>query len=147
MIQILKKVDKDMKLLMIFTDKFAYKTNKETLEIVEECEKDKQFENTLVGFIQVEKEDEEKIDKVETKLIKNLKWAAKKNDTDNIVLHSFAHLSLSKANPVITKIIFNHAEKRLENAGYKVWQTPFGYFLDLDLKAPGESLARVFKEF
>ncbi|MEA2086795.1 MAG: threonyl-tRNA synthetase editing domain-containing protein, partial [Candidatus Caldatribacteriota bacterium] len=40
-----------------------------------------------------------------------------------------------------------NAEKRLENAGYKTRQTPFGYFLDLDLKAPGKSLARVFKEF
>ncbi len=111
-----------MKLLMIYADKFAYKTDKKTLETVEKY-------------------------KVETKLIKNLKWAAKKNDTNNIVLHSFAHLSLSKADPEITKLIFNNAEKRLENAGYKTWQTPFGYFLDLGLKAPGKSLARVFKEF
>lgn len=133
-----------MKLLMIYADKFAYKTNKKTLESVEEYQEDKQIEDVLVGFIQVEKEDE---DKIETKLIKNLKWAAKKNDTNNIILHSFAHLSLSKADPEITKLIFNNAQKRLEKAGYKTWQTPFGYFLDLDLKAPGKSLARVFKEF
>jgi len=31
------------------------------------------------------------------------------------------------------------------NAGYKVNQTPFGYFLDLQVDAPGHSLARVFK--
>ncbi|MBA7552809.1 hypothetical protein ES705_45385 [subsurface metagenome] len=136
-----------MKLLMIYADRFAYKTSKKTLETVEEYEEEKQIEDVLVGFIQVEKEDEEKIDKIETKLIKNLKWAAKKNNTNNIVLHSFAHLSLSKAEPGITKKIFNHAEKRLESAGFNTWQTPFGYFLDLDLKAPGESLARVFKEF
>lgn len=136
-----------MKLLMIYADRFAYKTSKKTLEIVEEYEGEKQIEDVLVGFVQVEKEDEEKIDKIETKLIKNLKWAAKKNETNNIVLHSFAHLSLSKAEPEITKAIFNHAEKRLANADYKIWQTPFGYFLDLDLKAPGKSLARIFKEF
>ncbi|MGB6607547.1 MAG: threonyl-tRNA synthetase editing domain-containing protein [Atribacterota bacterium] len=136
-----------MKLLMIYADRFAYKTSKKTLETVEEYEEEKKIEDVLVGFIQVEKEDEEKIDKIETKLIKNLKWAAKKNNTNNIVLHSFAHLSLSKAEPEITKKIFNHAEKRLESAGFNTWQTPFGYFLDLDLKAPGKSLARVFKEF
>ena len=136
-----------MKLLMIYADKFAYKTSKKTLETVEVCEEEKQIEDVLVGFIQVEKEDEEKVDKVETKLIKNLKWAAKKNGTNNIVLHSFAHLSLSKAEPEITKVIFDNAEKRLESSGYPVWQTPFGYFLDLDLKAPGKSLARVFKDF
>jgi hypothetical protein len=27
-----------------------------------------------------------------------------------------------------------------------VAQTPFGYFLDLDLKAPGKSQARIFKQ-
>ena len=136
-----------MKLLMIYAEKFAYQTRSKTLETVEEYQEDKQIENVLAGFIQVEKEDEEKMDKVETKLIKNLKWAAKKNNTNCILLHSFAHLSLSKANPESTKKIFDNAEKRLKNSDHEVYQTPFGYFLDLDLRAPGKSLARVFKEF
>jgi len=136
-----------MKLLMIYSEKFAYKTNIKNLESVEKYEKEKQIENTLVGFIQVEQKDEEDISKVETKMIKNLKWAAKKNDTINIVLHSFAHLSMSKADEGITKELFDRAEQRLKNSGYEVSQTPFGYFLDLDVQAPGRSLARVFKEF
>ncbi|MCD6328889.1 MAG: threonyl-tRNA synthetase editing domain-containing protein [Candidatus Cloacimonetes bacterium] len=136
-----------MKLLMIYSEKFAYKTSIKNLESVEKYEKEKQIENTLVGFIQVEQKDEEDISKVETKMIKNLKWAAKKNDTINIVLHSFAHLSMSKAEEGITKELFNRAEQRLKNSGYEVSQTPFGYFLDLDVRAPGRSLARVFKEF
>jgi hypothetical protein len=136
-----------MKLLMIYAEQFAYQTRSKTLETVEEYQEDKQIENVLAGFIQVEKEDEEKMDKVETKLVKNLKWAAKKNNTNYILLHSFAHLSLSKANPENTKKIFDNAEKRLKDASYQVFQTPFGYFLDLALRAPGRSLARVFKEF
>jgi len=95
----------------------------------------------------VEQKDEEDISKVETKMIKNLKWAAKKNETTNIVLHSFAHLSMSKADEGITKELFDRAEQRLKNSGYEISQTPFGYFLDLDIQAPGRSLARVFKEF
>jgi hypothetical protein len=59
-------------------------------------------------------------------------------------LHSFAHLSESKASPEFTKEIFNEAEKRLLNAGYSVAQTPFGYFLDLNIKAPGFSQARIW---
>jgi ribosomal protein S17E len=132
---------------MIYAEQFGYQTNTKTLETVEQYPEDKQIKNVLAGFIQVEKEDEEKMDKVETKLIKNLKWAAKKNNTNSILLHSFAHLSLSKANPESTKKIFDNAEERLKDSGYEVSQTPFGYFLDLDLKAPGWSLARVFKEF
>lgn len=136
-----------MRLLMIYTDKFGYKTKIKNLESAEYLEEDKVINNSIVGFIQAEEKDEEDIAKVETKLIKNLKWAAKKNDTDKIVLHSFAHLSMSKADEAITKKMFDNAAKRLEKSGYNVWQTPFGYFLDLDINAPGKSLARVFKEF
>ncbi len=136
-----------MKLLMIYTDKFSYKTNIKNLESVEKYEENKHIENTLVGFIQVEKKDEDNISKIETKMIKNLKWAAKKNETNNIILHSFAHLSMSKAEEGITKDLFDRAEKRLKKSDYEISQTPFGYFLDLDIQAPGESLARIFKEF
>ena len=136
-----------MKLLMIYADKFFYKTSIKNLEAVEIYDESKQVKNALVGFIQVEQKDEDDISKIETKMIKNLKWAAKKNETNLIVLHSFAHLSLSKADEEITKEMFNRAEKRLNDSGYNASQTPFGYFLDLDIQAPGKSLARVFKEF
>ncbi|MEA3475070.1 MAG: threonyl-tRNA synthetase editing domain-containing protein [Candidatus Cloacimonadota bacterium] len=124
-----------------------YKTSIKNLESVEKLVENKQIENALVGFIQVEQQDEDDISKIETKMIKNLKWAAKKNDANKIVLHSFAHLSLSKADESITKELFNRAEQRLEKSGYETSQTPFGYFLDLDIQAPGKSLARIFKEF
>ncbi len=136
-----------MKLLMIYTEKFGYKTSIKNLESVDSFEEEKVIENAIVGFIQAEEKDEEETAKIETKLIKNLKWAAKKNNTNKIVLHSFAHLSMSKADEEITKQIFDNAEARLQKAGYEAYQTPFGYFLDLDVKAPGKSLARVFKEF
>ena len=75
-----------------------------------------------------------------------MKWAARKNNTNNILLHSFAHLSDSKAEPEQTKHLFNNSERRLKSSGFEVSQTPFGYFLDLDIKAPGYSLARIFKD-
>jgi len=136
-----------MKLLMIYSDKFSYKTSIKNLDSVESYEENKQMENVLIGFIQVEQQDEDNINKVETKMIKNLKWAANKNNTKRIVLHSFAHLSMSKADEKITKDMFDRAEKRLHDSGYETSQTPFGYFLDLDIQAPGKSLARLFKEF
>ena len=45
-----------------------------------------------------------------------------------------------------THELFNLAEKRLQNAGYETAQTPFGYFLDLQIDAPGFSLARIWVE-
>ena len=134
-----------MKLLMIYTTKFGYKPAVKNLEYAEEITEAKSFKNCLVAFIQAEEQDEKDINSVEKKLVKNLKWAAKKNNTDFVVLHSFAHLSESKANPDFTKDLFNMAETRLKNANYQTAQTPFGYFLDLEVNAPCYSLARIFK--
>lgn len=135
-----------MRLLMIYAERFAYRTSVKAVESAPEVTEEKVIENVLVGFIHAEEKDEENISYVETKMIKNLKWAARKNNTKKIVLHSFAHLSETKASPEITKQLLDNLEKRLQKADYEVYQTPFGYFLDLDLKAPGNSFARLFKE-
>ncbi len=131
---------------MIYANVFGYKTSKKGLENVEEINEEKTYENILTGFIQVEEKDMENAGYVETKLVKNLKWAARKNRTEKILLHSFNHLSESKADPNFSKELFDRVEERLKNAGYETAQTPFGYFLDLDLKAPGYPLARLFKD-
>ena len=131
---------------MIYADKFVYKTSVKTLESASPSDEENTIENALLGFIHVEPKDEENLSSIETKLIKNLKWTARKNETDTIVLHSFAHLAESKADPEVTKRLLDNAESRLRNAEYVTYQTPFGYFLDLDIKAPGHSFTRLFKE-
>ena len=132
---------------MMYADKFAYKTSVKNLESASTIDEEKLIENALLALIQVEAKDEENLSSIETKLIKNLKWAARKNETDKVILHSFAHLAETKADPEVTKRVLDNAETRLINAGYVAHQTPFGYFLDLDIKAPGHSFARLFKEF
>ncbi len=105
-----------------------------------------EFENIQTAFIQVEEEDIEREAEISKKLLKNIKWVCGKNDTNKrIVLHSFAHLSESKAPPDFTRSLFDKIDERLTNSGFEVFQTPFGYFLDLRVDAPGFSLARVFK--
>lgn len=131
---------------MIYCTKFGYHTSMKTLDDIPDLDEERSFENVLTAFIQIEAGDEENASYVETKLIKNIKWAARKNETENVILHSFAHLSDSKASPETTKKIFDGAEERLKNSGYKTAQTPFGYFLDLKIEAPGHPLARLFKE-
>ena len=135
-----------MKLLIIYADKFGYKTSNKGLENAETIGEESLHTDSLVGFIHLEEKDEEKLSSVETKMIKLLKWAARKNDTEKIILHSFAHLSDSKGSPELTKQLFNSAEERLKSSGYEVSQTPFGYFLDLNVHAPGHSFARLFKD-
>ncbi len=132
-----------MKLLMIYASHFGYTPTIKTLDFVPEVLEGKTYKDVQVAFIQVEKEDEEKIPM--KKFMNFVKWLRRKNEFDNIILHSFGHLSESKADPEFTKDVLNKLEEKLIAAGFEVNQTPFGYFLDLDMRAPGYSLARVFK--
>ncbi len=136
-----------MKLLIFYVDRFAYQTSHKGLENVDDIDMHKSIANAIVGFIHAEEKDQENQSNVETKLVKNLKWSARKNNTNRIVLHSFNHLSISSANPDFTKFLFDNVEKRLISADYETSQTPFGYFLNLDMQAPGKPLARIFKDF
>jgi predicted deacetylase len=134
-----------MKVLVIYIDEFSYTPAKKNLESAEEINEGASFTDSILAFIQVEEADEEyDVKSREKKLVNHLKWTARKNNCQKIILHSFAHLSESKASVEFTRQIFDLAEKRLQNAGYETAQTPFGYFLDLNLKAPGHSLARIW---
>lgn len=136
-----------MKLLMIYSDHFAWRTAEKGLETAESVNEERRLEGVLVGMIHAEAQDETEVSRVETKLVKNLKWGARKNATLRIVLHSFSHLAETKASPEFTKALLDRAEARLQSSGYEIWQTPFGYFHDLDLSAPGRSTARIFASF
>ena len=136
-----------MKVLFIYSTEFSYKPTEKTIDFAEKTNQNEEFKEIQTAFIQVEEKDEEDETKVAKKLLKNLKWVANKNQTKKILLHSFAHLSESKASPEFTLAFLNKLEERLLNSGYEVSQTPFGYFLDLNINAPGFSLARVFKSF
>ena len=105
-----------------------------------------ELQKAVVAFIHVEPGDAEN-SSVETKLVKNAKWVARKWDTKVIVLHSFTHLGEEKAEPEEAKALLDRAQKRLDGAGYEAFQTPYGYFNDLTIQAQGHPLARIYKEF
>jgi hypothetical protein len=134
-----------MKVLVIYVDEFSYVPAQKNLEETEEIKEGANYTNSILAFIQVEESDEQyDLKSREKKLVNHLKWTARKNECHRIILHSFAHLSESKASVTFTKELFNLAEKRLQNSGFTAAQTPFGYFLDLQIKAPGRSLARIW---
>jgi len=128
-------------------DSFTYQPAVKGLEQAETVDEGGAFSDAIVVFVHGEEKDEENASKVETKLIKNIKWLSGKLGSKNIVLHSFAHLGESKCEPDFLKQLFDRAETRLTDSGYTTAQTPFGYFLDISISAPGRSLARVYKEF
>jgi len=75
-----------MKLLMFDTNDFWYKTFSKTVESAEICDMEESTINSLVIFINVEKEDEVQKDKVVKKAVNNISWLAKKTDRKKVVL-------------------------------------------------------------
>jgi hypothetical protein len=134
-----------MKVLVMYVDEFKYQPAQKNLESVEDIKQGAEFKDSILAFIQVEESDEDyDVKSREKKLVNHLKWTARKNNCNRIILHSFAHLAESKASVDFTRELFDLAEKRLQNAEFETAQTPFGYFLDLEIKAPGYSLARIW---
>ena len=134
-----------MRVLFWYCDHFAWKPAMKTLENAPYAEPSEN-NNSIVAFVHIEPKDTQTGNSAETKLVKNGKWLARKWDVKEIVLHSFTHLGEEKAKAQDAKALLDRAQKRLETAGYSVVQTPYGYFLDLVIKAQGHPLARVYKE-
>lgn len=136
-----------MKILALYCTEFSFSPVSKSLETAPDASDGDLLKDAQIAFIHVEEHDMDNPKSSEKKLLNFLKWVARNNDTKNILLHSFAHLSNSKADPEFTKGLFNRVETRLNNVEYVAQQTPFGYFLDLNMQAPGFSMARVFKSF
>ncbi len=135
-----------MRVLFWYCERFNWTPAMKTLEDVPDADP-AENENTVAAFVHVEPEDIDDSSSAETKLVKNAKWIARKWEVTKIVLHSFTHLGEEKAEPEQAKALLDRAQKRLEVAGYLAIQTPYGYFLDLEIKAQGHPLARIYKEF
>ena len=135
-----------MKIIMFYAPSFWFKTYKKVLEDVSEKNIENRAENAVVIFYHSEAEDIERKSSVITKLIKNIKWLSGKFSTKNLVLHSFNHLSVSKAPPEFTNEFILDVRKRLEKAGFSVIETPFGYLNEWKIHVAGDSLAKVFKD-
>jgi hypothetical protein len=134
-----------MKLLMFDTNDFWYKTFSKTIESAETCDKEESTMNSLVIFINVEKEDEAQKDKVVKKAVNNISWLAKKTDREKVVLHSFGHLSESKSSIEFADDTIKTIKNKLTAKGFETSMTPFGYLFEFKIHVKGESIAKVWK--
>lgn len=143
--QITLRGEYPMKLLMFDTTEFWYRTFQKTLDSLEEENKEETVQDALVIFINVEKMDEERKDPVVKKAADNITWLAKKTGRTKVVLHSFAHLSDSKADMHFARELFTVLKDRLSAKGYAVMVISFGYLNEFRIQVKGESLAKVWK--
>lgn len=135
-----------MQLLMFQARRFGWKPFERLLADAPDAdEAEEAVHAAVVVFVHAEAQDATQGSRLETKLVKNVKWLANKRGLKNIVLHSFTHLSDSTASPEYAQSFLEAAARRLRDTGYSVWLTPFGYTCEWELAVYGEALAKVFK--
>lgn len=134
-----------MKLLMFQAERFRFRTFAKTLADAVDRDVDEEVREAAVIFVHAEAEDEPRRDKLLTTALKNVKWLANKRGLRNVVLHSFTHLSESKAAPHFAQRFLEELSERLRRGGYSVSLTPFGYTCAWELSVYGETMAKVFK--
>lgn len=135
-----------MKLLLLFVHDYWLRPFEPSLPGAAPAPAGIESGRAVAALIHVEAEDPERSDKLVTKAIKNIKWLAGKFETRTVVLHSFAHLASTRAEPEQAETVLATMGARLTGAGYTVHTTPFGWFNEFRLHVAGPSLAKVFVE-
>jgi len=125
---------------MLHVESFWYRQNESTSE-----------ERTEIGeslHVWIHSEEEDMVNRVRVlrKMVKNIRWLAKKIDCNTVTLHSFAHLDDSKADPEFADILIEEVALKLRDQEYEVHIVPFGHFYEFNLHVKGPSLAKVFKK-
>lgn len=134
-----------VKLLMFYSKEFWWKPFAKEASDVPDPGGEEACRDAVVIFYHAEAEDVGREEKVVAKFVKNAKWLAGKFDSSAIILHSFNHLSQSKAPLETALLVAKEARKRLEAVAYSVFETPFGCQNEWKIHVSGESLAKVFK--
>ncbi len=123
---------------MFHVESFWYRPN-------ESSEGKTEVGESVLVWIHSEESDENNKSSVIRKMVKNIRWLSKKVGCKTVVLHSFAHLDDSKANPDFADSLIEEVALKLRDRDYDVHIVPFGHFYEFNLHVKGPSLAKVFK--
>ncbi len=135
-----------MRLLLIHAKKFSYSVTEKAInnpEELDEKNKARDFENTLVVFTSVEKDDDEN---VVNRTAEEIIEIAKKIKPSSIVIYPYAHLSAELADPLTAqKILSQLYEKLAEKAEIQVYKAPFGWYKAFTIECYGHPLSELSK--
>ena len=128
-----------MRILQQHVDFIEFEPVEKEIEIAEETEKKKfRFEEILVLFVSIEKNDDEKVAEKAIKEIKNFLQNLKLN---KILIYPFAHLSNQLAEPNAALKILKKMEEFAKKNGIETYRAPFGWTKSFHLKLKGHPLA------
>ena len=134
-----------MRILLIHSDYLNYNVKNKTpvAEEIEEAKKEGSFDDSLVVFTAVEKEDENNPEGIVSNLVKEVIKANDQVKAENIVLYPYAHLSSSLSSPKVAVEILKNAEQALLDENLTVKRVPFGWYKAFEISCKGHPLSEL----
>ena len=134
-----------MRILLIHSDYLNYNVKNKTpvAEDIEEAKKEGSFDDSLVVFTAVEKEDENNPEGIVKNLVSEVKKANDQVNAENIVLYPYAHLSSSLSSPKVAVKILKDAEEALLAEDLTVKRVPFGWYKAFEISCKGHPLSEL----
>jgi threonyl-tRNA synthetase len=134
-----------MRILLIHSDYLRYKTKQKTqiAEKIEDEKKGGEFDNALVVFTAVEKEDEQNTAEIVENAVSEIMNVSTQVKPDNVIIYPYAHLSSSLSSPQAAKNILKDMESKLEEENINVSRIPFGWYKSFEISCKGHPLSEL----
>ena len=134
-----------MRLLLLHCESFEYEVRQTAVKNPEPLENNRagKFENVLVAFSTIEKEDEQNPAEVVGKATESIAEVAKSVKTNRILVYPYAHLSSSLASAATAISILQQMSMTLNEMGFEVHRSPFGYYKSFSLHCLGHPLSEL----
>lgn len=134
-----------MRILLIHSDYLNYNVKNKTpvAEEIEDAKKQGAFDESLVVFIAVEKDDENNPQGIVKNLVKEVIKTNDQVKAENIVLYPYAHLSSSLSSPKVAVQVLKDAEEALNAEGLNVKRVPFGWYKAFEISCKGHPLSEL----
>lgn len=134
-----------MRILLIHSDYLNYNVKNKTpvAEDIEEAKKEGSFDDSLVVFTAVEKDDESNPEGIVKNLVSEVKKTNDQVKAENIVLYPYAHLSSSLSSSKVAVQILKDAEEALLAEDFNVKRVPFGWYKAFEISCKGHPLSEL----
>lgn len=136
-----------MKLLVFLVEAFEYVASEPGSPLAADRPEPPadRVERAIVAFVQCEPHDETRGEAVRKQAVKYFRWFARKRGVTRLVLHSFAHLAEERSSAEFARDLLETVGTQLEEHGFEVHHTPFGWSLQWTMSVEGHGYAKTFK--
>ena len=135
-----------MRLLLLHCDRFEYAVREQAIKNPEQLNdrnKAGKFENILVAFCTVEKEDGQNRQEVAAKAADSIADVARSVKTLRVLIYPYAHLSSSLGSRDTALPLLEQLSKTLTDVGFETYRSPFGYYKSFSLDCLGHPLSEL----